>query len=124
MRMIWKAVIKGVLCKVIRGGWFAITHEINAINRKIICDTLTLLSLEESSGFMNNLRVQWTNSGPNLNCNHSTQPHGTVLCHTCCFASVTMMYAPYQVGRAGYNEVCDDKDHCFRQNVICVGVLN
>jgi len=30
---------------VIRGDWFAIMHEINALNLKIICDTCSILEL-------------------------------------------------------------------------------
>jgi hypothetical protein len=39
---------------VICGGWFAIMHEINALNLKIICDTLTFV---ETSGFVDKLQV-------------------------------------------------------------------
>jgi hypothetical protein len=39
---------------VIRGGWFAIMHEIKALNLQIICDTLTLV---DTSRFVDKLRV-------------------------------------------------------------------
>ena len=52
--MIWKAVIKGVLCHLRRWDWFRIMHEINALNLKIMCDTLTLV---DTSGFVDKLRA-------------------------------------------------------------------
>ena len=52
--MIWKAVIKVILCHPRRWDWFRIQHEKNALNLTIICDTLTLA---KTSGFVCKLQV-------------------------------------------------------------------
>ena len=56
---------------VIRGGWFAIMHELNALNLKIICDTLTLVATfrvrGETPGFGSVHPRFWDLLSPNKN---------------------------------------------------------